>query len=530
MTIRPVPRSRTGRRSCASVLAAAAVLVLSACGGGSAQGDSGSAGSTSTGRPQSGGTITVNTPTAPSSLDPILGGSGGDHFSLFPIYDRLVNFTKDLKAAPGLAESWDYPDPQTLVLKLRDGVKFQDGTPFDADAVKFNLDRGRTLQGSTVSTDLKPITSVDVTGPHEVTIRLNAADTALPLILADRAGMMVSPTAVQSEGAQFALKPVGAGPFTVANYAPGSKLELTKNSDYWQNGKPYLDGIQITYIADAQTAINSVLGGQTDFATQIPPQYLSSLKNNSSVSVNSAPSLGFDGIYFNFSRAPFDNPDARLAVQMALNPKQLADTLYFGKGEPASQFFPQDYWAYEDKLPHTLYDAAKAKQLAKSSGLTGVTINALGYTAPNQERKLQIIQQQLKAIGVDMTIQMEEVGAGVKDFYTGLKFDMFVSTFSGRPDASLTFASLVSPGSFYNAGHYQPPGENVDALIAAGQKDQDLDARRKAYQPLAKLIQDQALFVPLSFAPVTNVMTAKVHGFEPILTGKNDVSFLWLAK
>jgi peptide/nickel transport system substrate-binding protein len=521
---------RKGRRGLAAVAAlAAAGLLAAACSSSApASSNASSTQSAPAGTPQHGGTLTTITPGAPSSLDPILGGSGGDQYSLYPIFDRLVNFTPDLKPIPGLATSWSYPSPATLVLNLRSGVKFQDGTPFNAAAVKFNLDRARTLKTSTVLPDLAPITAVDVTSPLQVTIHLSAPDTALPLILADRAGMMSSPAAVKKEGASYALHPVGTGPFEVSSYVPNASLKLVKNPHYWQAGKPYLNGIDISYITDGQTEVNSVVAGQTDFATTIAPNYVTTLKNNPAVVVSSAQSLGFDGCYFDFAHSPFNKLAARQAIQAALNPKAISNALYFGLGEAATQFFPKGYWAYEPSLATPLYNPAKAKQLARSAGLTGMTITGLGYEAANQSRKLQIIQSQLAAVGIKMNITIEEVGAAVQNFYIGHKFDIFCSGWSGRPDPSETFGSLIAASSFYNAGNYAP--SNVNALIAAGQKSASTAARRAAYLPLAQLVKAQALWMPLVFDPAVNIYLPKVKGFTPNLYGKIDISFLWLAK
>ena len=206
-----------------------------------------------------GGEITVIHVTDSSSLDPTSGNSGNDHMSLYPMYDRLVNFDPEtLEATPGLATSWDQPDPQTLVLQLQDGVTFHDGTPFDAEAVKYNLERGLTLETSTEKADLAMIESVEATGPLEVTIHMNRPDASLLLILADRPGMMVSPTAAEASGADFGRNPVGTGPFKFVEWLTGDRLVVEKNPDYWQDGKPYLDKITFRYISDVQTVSNAL--------------------------------------------------------------------------------------------------------------------------------------------------------------------------------------------------------------------------------------------------------------------------------
>ena len=154
------------------------------------------------GTPKRGGILRISAPANPSSLDPATGGAGSDHAFLFTMYDTLTEWDfETLKPKPGLAESWSFSDPTTLVLNIRSGVTFHDGTPLDAEAVKFNLERNKSDPKSNIKADLAAMESAAVTGPMQVTLKLSTPDAALPGILSDRAGMMVSPTAVKASAA-----------------------------------------------------------------------------------------------------------------------------------------------------------------------------------------------------------------------------------------------------------------------------------------------------------------------------------------
>jgi peptide/nickel transport system permease protein/peptide/nickel transport system substrate-binding protein len=544
--MRTIRVRKSARGKVAPALLVAFALGVAACG--SDDGDEGSAtteggtatpssdatsapGSTSPerpaeGEPVSGGELTVLHVSSPASLDPVSGGSGHDHLSLYPLYDRLVNFEPTtLEAQPGLATSWDQPDPQTLVLTLAEGVTFHDGTPFDAEAVKYNLERSLTLDTSTVKADIAMIESVEVTGPLEVTIHLNRPDASLVLILADRAGMMVSPTAAEELGAELGRKPVGTGPFTFVEFVDGDRLVLAKNAEYWQDGKPYLDELTVRYLSDAQAASNAIQTGQVDVALKMRPEQIEVPIDGVEFVVN--PSLGTDLCYFNFSRAPFDDPDVRQAAMLAVDREALNQAHTLGLGEPATEVFPPGYWAADpSRVDAITYDPEAARELLAAAGhADGVDIRGLTYNGPGQAMKAEIIQAQLAEVGIDMSIETMEVGTATSTFFENLSYDLYCASWSGRPDPSQTANSLFAADTFYNAGNYDAPGMS-DALEAAG-ASADHDERAAAFAEIVRISQDDALLLPLVHQPDITAVHEGVGGFVPNLYGKPDISFLW---
>ena len=188
--------------------------------------------------PKRGGILKVAAPSNPTSLDPYTGGGGLDHTHLYNIFDNLIEFEYDtLKPKPGLAKAWRFTDPQTFVMDLQPDVQFHDGTPCDAAAVKWNIDNGKNDARSNVKADFTTVASVEVTAPLQVTVKLNQPDTALPLILADRAGMMSSPTAVQALGKDHNRKPVGTGPHKLVSWVDNDRIVLRRNEKYWRPGR-----------------------------------------------------------------------------------------------------------------------------------------------------------------------------------------------------------------------------------------------------------------------------------------------------
>lgn len=476
---------------------------------------------------KAGGQIAVGVTLAPTSFDPIVGTSGGDAMSLYPIYDRLINFDPEtLAPSPGLATAWEYTEPQVLTLTLREGIAFQDGTPFDAAAVKFNLERAMTLPRSTVKTDLGGIQSVEAVSSHEVRINLNKPDAALVLTLADRAGMMVSPAAVEKWGDAFGQNPVGTGPFNFVEYAPGDRMVVTKNPNYWQDGQPSLDQITFRYFTDQQTATNALRARETDLQLNVPAADVAALRAVSDLDVVSRASLLTEGCYFNFSREPFSNVAARQAIASSINRQALGNLLTFGLAVPASQVFPEGYWAADSSLVDPFpFDVEKAKSLLAEAGYpNGLEIKGIAFQGTSEVRKAQIIQEQLKAVGVNMTLDVTDIPTAAKSFFTDKTYDLICSSWSGRPDPSQTAESLFSPSSFFNAGDYLAPG--MDVALAEASSAQDPAKRAEAFSRVSAINQQYVIWLPLLSQPNNTAIYSNISGLVPNFYGKIDVSFL----
>lgn len=486
--------------------------------------------STSTsGEPQSGGTITVALSLAPSSLDPIMGSSGGDQMSYYPIFDRLVNFDPEtLAPVPGLAKSWTWKDETTLVLDLQDGVTFQDGTAFDAEAVKFNIDRARSAEGSKEAANLASISAVDVTGPLAVTITLSKPDSSIVLVLADRAGMMVSPTAA-ADSAAFAQHPVGTGPYSFVSYTSNDTMVLQKNPSYWQAGKPYLDGITFKYFTDQQTASNALQGGQADVLLNVDLASVATLQKATGIDVAVENSLLTDGCYFNTLIPPFDKLEARQAIPLAIDRDALNNSYAFGLATPTNSVFPFGYWANDDTLAADFsHDPDQAKQLLASADAASPTIKAITFQDTGEIRKMEIMQEQLKAVGITMTFDVFDAATVAANFFTkdNTTYNMACASWSGRPDPSQTANSLFSSSSFYNVGGVAYPG--MDDALAAAAAGQTQEERATAFSDIIRINQEQVIWMPTLSEINATAYRDRIQGLTTNLYGKIDTSFLWV--
>ena len=477
----------------------AILLVTSACGGTAKSSGDSNGGS----EPQRGGVLRVTQEVAITSLDPAHGNSGRDHPVLYAIFDRLINFDPDaLTAEPGLATSWSFPDPLTLELELRKDVKFTDGTPFNAEAVKFNIERGKTLQGSTVKQDLTTVSEVTVIDNYKVQLKLSVPDASLPLTLADRAGMMVSPTAVQKLGSEFERKPVGTGPHPVMEWKTDDRIILGRNDQYWQPGQPYLDGIEFIFLNEPQARVAALKSGEVDFTTAIEEIDIPTVQDAPGIKLVKNSTVAMEMMYLNLSMAPLDKVEVRQAMSYGIDREELFSAVANGTGEIAwNSVVPSTHWAYgpSKEKPYP-YDPKKAKSLLKSAGYAPGEAALEFIVKPDSrgQKMAQLIQAQLEKSGFKVTLTVVDRAISANLFFGDKKGHGSLSTWTGRPDPGTSYKSLLDADSFYNAGATAPP--EVAKLLAAGVATADQKERAKAYGELSDLATDQALLMPLLLA------------------------------
>jgi ABC-type transport system substrate-binding protein len=478
----------------------------------------------------SGGILKIAAPANPSSLDPATGGSGADHVFLYPIFDTLVEWDYDtLAPKPGLAKSWAYPDPQTLVLTLQEGVRFHDGTPLDAEAVKFNLDRNRSDQRSNIRTELITVDSVDVTGPLEVTLKLKEPDTSLVLILSDRAGMMVSPTAVQKLGENHDRNPVGTGFVKFTSWSDGERVELTKNTDYWKKDRPLVDGISFSIIPDSATRLRAVQSGQANATFHLDGRQLPIIQRTKSLQTVTGPTIYCYQLYLNMSRGPLQDVRVRQALNFAIDREALVRATLSGAGEPAYMNLPRSHWAFDEEVAKLYpYDPDRARALLKEAGYpNGVELDMRGYSDQGSVQRQEFIQEQLSQVGFRGRFRTGTIPDMSAAYFGAEKGGDFLSSaFTGRPDPSQTYALMYDEGAYFNAGRVPPPEGFKEALLRS-RSTSDIDERRQALSQVQRLVMEQALVVPLAFRNEIAVGDRKVQNLSSSLLGKpkfEDVS------
>lgn len=469
-----------------------------------------------------GGTLRIASSSNPSSLDPATGGSGYDHGYLWTLYDTLVDWDYDtLRTRPGMAE-YRFSDPKTLVLTLKPGITFHDGTPCDAAAVKFNLDRNRQDQRSNIKAELTAVESVDVTGPLQVTLKLKTPDVTIPAVLSDRAGMMVSPKAVQAQGKDFDRNPVGAGPWKFVSWADNQKMAVTRNDKYWRPGLPHMDGIEFSIITDQATALRSVTAGQNDFTYGLSARYKPLIERAKELTLITAPTLFVYQLYLNWSRGPLANAKIRQAMNLAIDRKAFIAAGMGGLGEVAGMQLPSAHWAYDKEVagmyPH---DPERARKLVAEAGLgSSVEITFAGWNDQDSLRRNEIVMEQLGKVGIRCKLTTGTVPEVSGQFFGNeKKFDAMLSAWTGRPDPSMTYALMYSKDAYYNGGRADTTPE-IDALLLASREKSSTEDRRAVFSKLQRLIMEGAYSVPLAFQFEVAAQGPKIKGFKPNLLGK----------
>jgi peptide/nickel transport system substrate-binding protein len=514
-----------------------AVVMVAACGSsgsksGSSNATTSGAGSSSatasgTGATNSNGTVSIGFESAPTSLDPADGNSGDDYPYLYLIYDRLIDFNAKTGALePGLATKWGFTGPKDLEfdMTIRTGVKFQDGTPLDATAVMESLQH---FQKVGLLTDLAPVTSITAPTPTTVVLKLNTPYSPLPAILADRAGMIVSPTAVTKYGANFGIHPVGAGPYQFASEVTNASVNLSRFAGYW-GGAPPLAAVDWKIYGSDTALVSAVKSGVIQVALGVAASDVSSLKSDSQLVVNVGPSLGIDDLYFNGKLAPANNAEFRQAFNYALNRSDINQVATDGLGSVAWQVLPAGAPGYAaSESPTWPQNVAKAKSLLAQAGDSHVTLNCVTLNGIGYENTGPVIQSQMAAVGIKLNIKFETVAEANDDFFAKKDVPCYFAGWSGRPDPAMTYAGL-----FASNGAYNPGGTNygIDALNAQLNATTATAARDAIIAKMVKVMVQTAPFAPFYASPEIAVLSRNVGNYEPNYLGKEDFATLTLSK
>jgi len=494
------------------ILMAVGAVILSGCG------SSGSSSTPSTSAaPARGGSLTVlegdSFAGSWPGLDPATDTDGAANQSYMDaIFGQLYQLGQGGKWIPDLATNISAANGgKTWVFTLRKGVTFSDGTPFNAQAVAYNW--GRDLKSTcTCKPEFLSPPKITVTGPYTIQLALSYVDAPLIADLQDDIfDWIASPTAVQKMGeTAFALKPVGAGPFTVVSDSPSSELVLKANPHYWQKGLPYLKSLTFKPVLDDETALKDMQSGAAQaYEGMSTPSLAPSFKAHFTTTVE--PSTSPYDIQLNTKIAPFNNIKARDAIYYATN-TPLLDSKLFGDAYPVTQSFTaQAGLFYEPKVPgYITYDLAKAKELVKEVG--GISITLKTITSPVAQTLDEGLAEMWEAAGMKVTLQNYDLTGLISQFLAG-KWQAFLQTAGAwDPEGGVGVAFRFGSTSPFTGVH----DPKIDTLLAQAGGTLSMSLRKQYNDELNAYIAKEA-YGPFLF-PIAGYNIA-VHGvYGPGLT------------
>ena len=468
----------------------------------------------------------------PLSLDPHRVTAVNDFRILVNLYDGLVSYADGtLEVEPALAESWEVSDDgTTYTFALRDGVTFHDGTPFNAEAVKFNFDRMLNEDHPYHDTGPFPLSfffsAIQETEViDDLTVVFHLAEPYAPLLsnLAYPTGLIVSPTAVMADGEDYGRSPVGTGPFQFAVWEPNRQVALERNEDYW-GGAPDMRGLVFRPITDANARVNEMLAGGIDLMVEVPPDMVAQFGEDPDFTMyeQAGPHLWF--LILNLREGPFTDQRMRQAINYAIDKEAIVTEVLQGTATVAASPIPPAFaWAYNEDLQPYAHDPDRARELIAEAGYgDGADVTFLvtegGSGMLDPVAMGTAIQADLAEVGIDANIETYEWNTFLGIVNPGLegRGDMAEMAWMTNDPDTLPFLALRT-GAFpedggFNSGYYSNP--EVDTLLEQARASTDQNERADLYRQVQAIVYEDAPWVFVANWQQNAVSTANVSGFE----------------
>ena len=447
------------------------------------------------------------------SLDPARSSQVVDRMVLRSLCSSLVDIGPDLKFVPMLATAWSVsPDGKTWSFTLRQGVKFQNGEPFNASAVKANIDRARTLPASNRKSELASVDHVDVINDYSVNFVLKNPDSALIATLSDRADMMLAPKSLAND-ADVAAHPVCSGPYQFVQRVQNDRVVLEKFAGYWEADKYPIQKVIYQPMPDSTVRLANVRSGSLDMLERLAPSDIKSVTSDNRFNFVSVDGLGYYSLTFNVgAHGPKALKDKRVrqAVELAIDRDAINQVIGAGIFSPANQPFSKSSSYYDSAIKTNKRDVVKAKALLKAAGYDklDVTLTYGNSTASNQ--MAQLLQAMLSEAGVNLKLLPTDYAAALDAAHRG-DFEMLYSGWSGRVDPDGNLHQFLTCKGNLNYGQYCNP--QVDSLLDDARVKSGLADRKALYDAASQILADDDPIVYLYVQPWPYLLSKKVQGF-----------------
>jgi peptide/nickel transport system substrate-binding protein len=464
--------------------------------------------------PEKGGTLTVGFPSDAKTFDPTYSVQFSERQLLYLVYNTLVRYGTDFSIQPELAESWQIEnDGRRIIFKLKSGVKFHDGTDFNAAAVKWNIEHRLNKDvASPQRALLEPIIdSVEAIDATTVAFNLKQRAPGLLALLGERPGFMISPTAAQKYGKDMGNNPVGTGAFIFKQWLKGSHVEVERNPAYWEAGKPYLDKIVLRDIAGSVIGAQRLLTGELDFVGEMSPQEIKQLQGKPGIRLLPITVGRWYSLQWHMYEPPFNNAKLRQAIAHAIDRKRINDIVMDGKGTLIDGPTPEGLWWFNPKAKSYPFDPEKAKALLAEAGYP----NGFEYSLSTPQIGVlqqinQLAQEQLAKVGIKVTLDP----AAQSEWYDRLvkrHTNFSPNRWTQRPDPDGLLYILFHSKGFANTTGYANP--QVDKLLEEGRNTYDQAQRKKIYDELQEIIAKDIPMLSLFYSVEYGALRDTVQGF-----------------
>lgn len=501
-----------------------------------------------------------------STQDTLIVGRGGDSASLdgsivtdgeslkiaHQVFDSLLEYKEGTTEVQGsLAESWKVSDDGLkYTFKLRQGVKFHDGTDFNADAVVFNFTRWSnpkseykfegdsfdyydSMFGPDGKRVIKEVKAID---PSTVEFTLNQPQAPFLQNLAMTSFGIASPTAIKEKKENFKNEPVGTGPFVFKEWKRNDSITLEKNASYWKEGLPKLNKVIVRSIPDNSARFNALQNGEIDLMEDLSPDDLATLESNPSLHKIERPANNVGYVGFNLKKKPLDNVKVRQALNHAVNKQAIIDAFFAGQAEPAVNPLPSSLWGYNDTVKDYEYDLEKAKQLLAEAGYPNGLPNELTFYAmpvsrpymPDGKKVAEVIQADFEKIGVKVKIESPEWATYLDDAQAGEKDDIFMLGWTGdNGDPDNFLYTLLDKDAIPSNNYSYYANDKLHELLIAAQKETDQAKRSELYKQAQEIIKADAPWIPLVHTTPLLAAKANLKGYVPAPTGTEYYSNIY---
>ncbi|WP_433284802.1 ABC transporter substrate-binding protein [Pseudonocardia sp. CA-142604] len=493
---------------------------------------------------QQGGTLVMALSAEPDMLDPTQSRSLYSRYVFHTMCEKLYDLDEHTQIVPQLATALPTvsADGLSVTIPLRQGVKFADGTPMDAQSVVTTFQRNLTMAGSGRKSELGPVTSVEATDASTVVVHLSTPFAPLTSVLADRAGMIMSPAALQQLGDKFGTAPVCVGPFKFEKRVAQNSIDVVRDPNYYDADKVHLDRITYRIITDASIRAANLRSGDAQVADTLSTQDTPALRTTPGIQVLESNSLGYQGITFNIGNvAGLDNPlgdkgtpvandpRVRRAFELAVDRQGLVQAVFGGLYASAcSPISPDTAFTSEAAQACTPHDPDAARKLLEEAGVTvPYKIAMITSNNPDSLRLAQALQATVATGGFDLEIQPVEYSALLDQQDRG-DFEMLQLGWSGRIDPDNNIANYLSTGGGQNVAGYSDPA--LDALLTQARTSTDQAERVRLYGEIVTKIHEADPIVYLYRQRNLTGVTDSVSGVQVFPDGIVRVAFAGLTR